>query len=707
MSRKKRPQRKSKKRSGPVRKAYIASRSRYEFGPLLVGMDRAVAKSREAASTEEMATDVARRANAESFRITNGDLFPAHVTLAFRDCEAASDDAPFFVSPAELDLERGETKNVVVWAYPAEDKEFADVLVCSVKDNPDVVEFPVHCIGGRPKIELHGPWEKEIITSATGALTGGASGENAEESRTAEPIIDFERLLLRRSEERTLKIDNTCPLSIGWRLKCESLNALEEFTITPASGLLHAGKTASVLINFESIKEELFQGAIEVEYFAAVDANGRELTSLEGHTPESVESMSVKVIAEAYDIKYTVPEFHEDGDAGNGSATGDVAVSKKKPKKDGELDFGILRVGESLEKTFTLRNQGKYSIKYDFGVRRKNTRECFTVTPSQGALDPEGSEEITVKFHSERVMRFKNTKDIRCSVQEPTTGELFESFDLTVSAESVYSTFRLQPQSGVNFGASHYGNEKTRRIEVRNDGEFEFTYRALKKSVADEGFDPLEVVDGALELGPFTLEPQSAVVAPKESVEILCKFRAEGEATSKETLHISISGRDPKDPRGTIFQLSGESCIPGINVTEFETIFEEQAVERRLQEDVAFDSRTMYAVEDGTFSFGSVVPSMLPEQGMAERFKLVNPNKIKAIVDLEVDGNNCFAVHPTSVDVPSHESRYVTMYFKPTGMQKYQGKLTATVRDGTDPSTNSVGGIWCISYIPRANWKLY
>ena len=695
MSRKKRPQKKSKKRSAIVRKAYIASRSRYEFGPLLVGMDRTVAKSKEGALADEIAADVARRANAESFRITNGDLFPAHVTLAFKDCDAASDDAPFIVSPAELELEQGETKNVVVWAYPGEDKEFTDVLVCSVKDNPDVVEFPVHCVGGRPKIELHGPWESANGGAAAAAGGDAAAGDaagagdaaDAAAAASVEPVIDFERLLLRRSEERVLKIDNTCPISIGWRLKCESLDALEEFTITPASGLLHAGKSASVRVNFESIKEEQFEENIEVEYFAAVDANGRELTSLEGHTPATVESMSVKVKAEAYDIKYTVPEFHEEAAAGDDAA---AAAEKKKAKKDGELDFGILRVGESLEKTFTLRNQGKYAIKFDFGIRRKSTKECFTVTPSQGALEPEGSTEITVKFTSERVVRFKNTKDIRCSVQEPTTGELFESFDLTVSAESVYSTFRLQPQSGVNFGASHYGNEKTRRIEVRNDGEFEFTYRALKKAVADEGFDPVEVVDGALELGPFTLEPQGGVIAPKESLEILCKFKAEGEAISKETLHISISGRDPKDPRGTVFELSGESCIPGINVTEFETIFEEQAVERRLQEDVAFDSRTLYAVEDGTFSFGSVVPSMLPEQGMAERFKLVNPNKIKAIVDLEVDGNECFAVHPTSVDVPSHESRYVTMYFKPTGMQKYQGKLTATVRDGTDPETNSL-----------------
>ena len=695
MSRKKRPQRKSKKRSTIVRKAYIASRSRYEFGPLLVGMDRTVAKSKEDASVDEMAADVARRANAESFRITNGDLFPAHVTLAFKDCDADSDDAPFLVSPSELDLEQGETKNVVVWAYPGEDKEFTDVLVCSVKDNPDVVEFPVHCVGGRPKIELHGPWES--LASADAARVDGdatsadAAGEKAAAddgvaATPSEPVIDFERLLLKRSEERVLKIDNTCPISIGWRLKCESLDELEEFTITPASGLLHAGKSASVRVNFESIKEQQFEEDIEVEYFAAVDANGRELTSLDDHVPVTVESVSVKVKAEAYDIKYTVPEFHEEDDA---AVVGNEAAQKK-AKKDGELDFGILRVGESLEKTFTLRNQGKYAIKFDFGIRRKSTKECFTVTPSQGSLDPEGSEEITVKFTSERVVRFKNTKDIRCSVQEPTTGELFESFDLTVSAQSVYSSFRLQPQSGVNFGASHYGNEKTRRIEVRNDGEFEFTYRALKKSVADEGFDALEVVDGTLELGPFTLEPQGGVVAPKESLEILCKFKAEGEAISKETLHISISGRDPKDPRGTVFELSGESCIPGINVTEFETIFEEQAVERRLQEDVAFDSRTLFAVEDGTFSFGSVVPSMLPEQGMAERFKLVNPNKIKAVVDLEVDGNECFAVHPTTVDVPSHESRYVTMYFKPTGMEKYQGKLTATVRDGTDPNTNAL-----------------
>jgi hypothetical protein len=45
------------------------------------------------------------------------------------------------------------------------------------------------------------------------------------------------------------------------------------------------------------------------------------------------------------------------------------------------LDFGAVRVGEPKENTITIKNDGKYPIKYNFTRKKKLTREIFTVEP--------------------------------------------------------------------------------------------------------------------------------------------------------------------------------------------------------------------------------------------------------------------------------------------------------------------------------------
>ena len=47
---------------------------------------------------------------------------------------------------------------------------------------------------------------------------------------------------------------------------------------------------------------------------------------------------------------------------------------------------------------------------------------------------------------------------------------------------------------------------------------------------------------------------------------------------------IDVSDRDPKDqPDGIPYELLAESCVPGINTTDFASIFEEQTVIKRLE----------------------------------------------------------------------------------------------------------------------------
>ncbi len=135
--------------------------------------------------------------------------------------------------------------------------------------------------------------------------------------------------------------------------------------------------------------------------------------------------------------------------------------------------------------------------------------------------------------------------------------------------------------------------------------------------------------------------------------------------------------------------------------------------------------RVCFAEEQRMFTFGSVVSSQAPI-GICERFKISNSNKIPCTVKFavspaagpkdsetplpdskakkgkggkgaeeeptpgEVDAA-AFAVHPETWDIPPHEHRYVSAYFRPTEMRSYRCQFEAVVSDNDDPSTGKLG----------------
>jgi hypothetical protein len=62
------------------------------------------------------------------------------------------------------------------------------------------------------------------------------------------------------------------------------------------------------------------------------------------------------------------------------------------------LDFEAVRVGEPKENKLVLKNIGMYSVKYNFTMKKKQTREIFTIDPMEGELAPSEEKSITVKF---------------------------------------------------------------------------------------------------------------------------------------------------------------------------------------------------------------------------------------------------------------------------------------------------------------------
>ena len=96
----------------------------------------------------------------------------------------------------------------------------------------------------------------------------------------------------------------------------------------------------------------------------------------------------------------------------------------------------------------------------------------------------------------------------------------------------------------------------------------------------------------ALTVGSFVVTPSGGMIPPAGGVvRVALVFNAEGQRVSRDKLVIQYSGRDPSefsDPsdvfsinsQGVPLVLLGESCTPGINVDNLESIFEEQVITR-------------------------------------------------------------------------------------------------------------------------------
>lgn len=57
----------------------------------------------------------------------------------------------------------GETKEVVIWAFPSQAQAYSDTLVASLKDNPTPYNFNLSAVGVLPCVQLTGEWFQKAI----------------------------------------------------------------------------------------------------------------------------------------------------------------------------------------------------------------------------------------------------------------------------------------------------------------------------------------------------------------------------------------------------------------------------------------------------------------------------------------------------------------------------------------------------------------
>ncbi len=61
-------------------------------------------------------------------------------------------------------------------------------------------------------------------------------------------------------------------------------------------------------------------------------------------------------------------------------------------------------------------------------------------------------------------------------ILEGKTLELFKPVPINVAVNAVFSKFSISPLNSINFGPLQFNETKTRILEIKNDGLFEFNY---------------------------------------------------------------------------------------------------------------------------------------------------------------------------------------------------------------------------------------
>ncbi|XP_030613884.1 hydrocephalus-inducing protein homolog isoform X2 [Archocentrus centrarchus] len=619
-----------------LQKTYVIKPGYFEFGPLLCGKTRDRYKENRYPE------------NSEKLVIHNNSNLEAEVQFSFQhDTQATT----YLLDPPAMHLRPNQKQELTLWAYPTKVGQMKDSLVCQIKDNPKLVIIDLSCWGVQPELAL--------------------------ESKH----LHFDRILLHRTDSRTVAMCNKTALPVSWRLQgVEELG--DEFTVPEDQGIISPNSSFPLSLHFRArrplnIKRTLRLEVSDVEKILGV-----------------VHTENIQVTAEAYDV--------------------DLEITP-----DGSLDFGTIRVLEEVKLSLKLRNQGKYEVAYKFNLEQTNPMQpdlnsMFKVSPQCGSLIPNKPTTVNIIFKPNKEVVFKEQPILPCQVIEPsigTGGEAVAIVAIKVSAQSVFSRYKIIPACDMNFGPLIYGSKKSKSFTIENIGVFETSFTICRMitepvrkggpgktpgKVAGENLSgrpngakvPQESFQNSLQnrlsLGMFSVSPCTGSLQPGSQQLVTVDCVAEHLGRWSQGLLIDITGREGH-PDGIPYNLLAEVCKPGI-VLDMASICEEHHLchsSSQLSSEQFCNAEGIFVLDENKFIFNKI----LVGQTSRARFKLTNSSKVPCVISLAIKSAGSkssrhievFDLPATTMSIPSQSHGFAVITFTPQTMQLYSAVFEAKV----------------------------
>ncbi|XP_063024390.1 hydrocephalus-inducing protein-like [Melospiza melodia melodia] len=554
--------RKTMKEDEVIFKEYVESTKQFHFGPLLCGKSREWYKALNCPG------------NSQHITILNNS--PMHIEVHF-SFENDGEAETFLLDPPSLTLKPKEKQELTIWAYPTSLGFLEDKLICSIEKNPEPVVFSLCCYGVHVKLEI------------------------------SPPELSFDKLLLHRTDSRTLVLKNNSLLPMAWQLNGLDYLA-ENFSLSQDNGILDPSSELEVTVHFKAEQIGIIEKILRLEVSDIENVLG------------VVHTENIEISAEVYEVSLTI-DFIPEG-------------------PEGSLEFGTINVMDNVKKVLSLNNKGVYNIEYRFmlkgaGPRMRDAASHFTVAPQSGVLiASQPAVNVEMLFHPTSEMLLKNRPILYCQVTDARLGRggpVVADIPLKVSAKAVYSKYSIEPASPINFGAMIKGTKKSQIVVLENKGmlHFKFCIRqppedasASERKSSKEGESaPLAArlsparksssfTQSHLNLGMFTVSPCSGSIGPWGQQKITVDCFAGQEGKCEEQLYIDIPGRDPKEnPLGIPFTLIAESCLPGL-AEDVLLIFEEYPIcsstnlDRKMQ---SVKGTGLFVRDENRFIFNKVL----------------------------------------------------------------------------------------------------
>ena len=268
-----------------------------------------------------------------------------------------------------------------------------------------------------------------------------------------------------------------------------------------------------------------------------------------------------------------------------------------------------------------------------------------------------------------------------------------------------------------------------------------------------DGIPNLPIPDSPLLVGAFSIYPRIGIISPGQTVNIEITFDPTICENAKEKIRFYITGTNERDSIYQIasnFELSGDSCYPVIITGDNHSIFEEVEVISSLSTLVNNSNndnngntengrygklpigKVIFAEKERIMVWGAVMCGTYGTKGYVQRVRITNPSKIDVKVKFKIttveeaaelllisninttllkpdkktpksakpkkEKNGeivssttefAFTVQPEICEIPPHEYRYASIYFKPTEMKNYRGVFFAEVDDSNNSSNNN------------------
>ena len=595
-----------------------------------------------------------KNSGAVKLKITNGGPLHAEVTFAMK-----KGDSVFTLEPFNMNLAPFEKKVLTINAFPKSAGIHEDALIACISDNPVPAIFPVQVTGVRPEIQISSDSEGKPI--------------------------NFGKVLLHRVSSQILHLFNPTDLPVNWRI--EGLDNLgDEFTRNCDSGTINPKETFDFVLDFRALKAQNHK------------RNIRLVVSDTDNIVGDCQSETIPVYAEAYD----------------------VAMDMSFPKGcDGGLEFGTIKVHDEMKQVCTLKNRGRYEISFKFTLEdhlyNSELSRFFKIMPQQGSLLPNDRPmQINIVFIPPEEFQLANLPIIKCHVIEAVLGETIAAIPIKVSARSVFSQSSITPSKDINFGPVPYGNHK-RVFEIENHGEFDFKFaisKLVKPGSPPKSERPKRTKDSRqssaqsrrpgqltreqtqvmkLAHGPFIISPGYGNVPVGGSIIINVDCNVEASKKFEEFIAIEIADRDVRqNPAGINYKLIAEGCLPFIDTTNSDAIFEEHRILHSIEEAIhlpLFDLQCgIYGQLESQFNF----PFSTVGVPNSVRFKIVNPSKLPcdflvAVKPLTPKDRqrvaDSFEFTPSRGQITPHGSVFVTVTVKPKAIGEYCAQFEASVEN--------------------------